>query len=489
MSDTEMLAKEVSKSDNNDVSQLTSIQSIGPAIGWIAVAVAWCVQGGYGTPYLLELGLKTSTVNYVWLAGPISGMIVQPLVGSLSDKTKQRKPFIITGAIAVFLSMIMFSNAKWLKYIDKIYAMIVGITMFWINDFCINVLMVPLRALSADTIPSKHQINAVSWIAISGGIGNFIAFGFGSVISNVPILYFIAAIIVLSSSFIAVKVVKNVPPVQAQTDTHIHSSTYQLLRQGITNIIGGIVRCPLFIWKLMLSQFLMFCSCYPIWIYGTHFFGENLMNGYVDDENEGTHQYKLYQQGVKYGNLANCIKGIVRIVCAYLLPKLLNGTNHRGIKLYWSVSYVAFGAFMCATPWIKSIPLFIMCQGLIEGVAVTSLHTFGWMFTSIYAIQFEPSNAGLILSIFNLCQCFPQIFMSLISGVIIERFDHNVAPMLFIGGVFGVLAGFAVCCAETEYQGVSYSPLKEMNDDNEIEIEMGIDLNNCNDIVDCINDN
>eukprot|EP01083_Nonionella_stella_P169530 575038_1 len=454
------------------------MRTIGPAIGWIGVILAWCLQTGYGTPYLLELGVAKSTVNYVWLAGPVSGMIAQPIIGSLSDRIKRRRPFIIVGAITVFFTLIIFSNAQYLKYVDTngiSYAMIVAIAMFWINDFCINVLMVPLRALASDTVSSAKQIDAMSWFSLFGGIGAVIAFGFGSVISNVSVLYLIGAICVLSTCIITLKIVNSEENVRNGAEPHHEANlmettmNYNLCKNEMMNIFRGIKSCPSIIWKLMLSQFLIFASNFPMWIYGTHFYGENLMKGYVDENNVGSDEYKLYQSGVKLGNFAMCVSGIIGVVFSYFIPKWFkHGTNIKGIKAFWMISFASWGIFGCFTPWIGNIAMFFMLHAVTSAAQNTAFHVFPWMFTSLYVIHNDAENVALILTIFNLSQCFPSIFMAAISGSIVAYFDHDVSSVLFVGGLFGILAAISVLFVDTNYKSVDYDALNEKHSDVEL---------------------
>ena len=454
------------ESSNTITSELSRI--IGPSVGWIGVIIAWCLQTGYGTPYLLELGLNESNVNYVYLAGPITGMIKQPIIGALSDKIKQRRPFIIIGAITVFFTLISFSNAKWINVIQKHYnyALIIAIILFWINDLCINVLMVPLRALASDTISTDLQINAMAWFSIFAGIGSLISFGLGSITSNVSILYFIGAIIVILTCSVTLKIVKNELKFQSESD-HI-----TLCGDGIRNIFAGIYKCPWFLWKLMIVQFFTFAAFFPLWVYGTHFYGENMMNVDVNED------YKLYQKGVRYGNLGFFLSGIVNLIMSIIIPRIFSCDDHKKIKVFWSISYILFAVFLCMTPWIegrKYIVIFIICQSISQGLALSSMHIFGWMYVSIYAIKYEKENKGLVLTIYNVSMCVPQIVMALICGSIIEHFDHNVASILFIGGILAFLAAISVCFVDGEYkENLRYNQLDQQDIEMVIENNDGI---------------
>jgi len=467
---------------------------VAPSIGWVGTGVAFCVQGGYGTPFLLELGLTADAVNYVWLAGPISGILAQPLVGTLSDRLGRRKPFILFGAITSFITMNIFANVKLIKDLDHSLATTnlaawVAIITFWLSDFCINIYMAPLRTLVTDNISSHQQMDAMSWFSVFGGIGGVAAFGLGSITSNVRIIYFVGSMLIALSSIATMVMVRDGQTLRAvgRTDAidrdkrSISRNSGQLLWTAATDIWEGIVQCPIYVWKLMLPQFLMGCACVPLWRYGTHFYGESIFHGTVTEDNEGSEAYNTYQKGVRYGNLALCISGVICLVTSWLIPKwFAHGTNYATIRLFWCVSYLMFGAFLCIAPYAltDNVTIFLIVQSCADGLSKASFHIFGWVFVSQYAQQFDPHNAGLMLSIFNLCQCFPQIVMSFITSILLNTLQLDIAALLFVGGVFGVLSALSLFFVDDKVGGAHH----KTRSDDEQKIEMNPLISNKDDV-------
>ena len=118
-----------------------------------------------------SLGLSEAHVNLAWLAGPISGAVVQPIVGFYSDgcvsAMGKRRPFILGAVLAIVFSLILFGNAEQLGYyfgdkrdgdntVSHAVGLPIAIGSFWILDCSINIMQAPLRALLSDTVP-KHQ--------------------------------------------------------------------------------------------------------------------------------------------------------------------------------------------------------------------------------------------------------------------------------------------------------------------------------------------
>ena len=400
---------------------------IGPAIGWLGVSVAWSLQKGYGTRILEQLGLNKTNVNYVWLAGPISGIIIQPIIGSFSDKINKRRPFIIFGCLTIIINLLIYSNTT---------SLYIAVIIFWLNDFCINILMVPLRALSSDKVSSSKQIDTMSWFSILNSLGSIIIFSFAIIITNVSILYFIGSIIVLLTSLITLKIDSN------QTSENRNLPPSNTVGES-DNIFVVLRNLPLFIWKIMHAQFWSFSAFFPFWIYIPTFYAENVMNGKIGDES--------YEIGQRYSNIGYWINSVVMIIASYLIPKLLRQSE---IKIFWIISYLICAVFLCITPFIHNDEHLILFIGLhsLCGITSASMEIFPWQITSSYTADHDKNNKALILTIVNLSVCISQIIVAFIGGLIINYFDGNVASILCFAGICKLIAAVCVYFIDLEYR-------------------------------------
>ncbi|KAM5539805.1 hypothetical protein V8D89_006618 [Ganoderma adspersum] len=158
-------------------------------VGLLGVQVFWSVEMSYGTPYLLSLGLTKAAVAMVFLAGPISGLVVQPLIGVLADSSKsrfgRRRPYMIVGSILCTFAMLLLGFTRPFASIfssptsalnDVLTIWLAIIALFTI-DFSINAVQAVDRALIVDTLPSADQADANAWAARM--------LGFGSVAGNI----------------------------------------------------------------------------------------------------------------------------------------------------------------------------------------------------------------------------------------------------------------------------------------------------------------
>eukprot|EP01083_Nonionella_stella_P011661 33123_1 len=170
-----------------------------PAIGFLGCQLSLALQNGFVTPELEELGISEKLVAYCWLAPPLTGTIVQPLIGITSDmmdpsdadsfagKYGRRRPFVALGCVMVVIFLLLFSNARYIGLLfgdtgeagSTSSAAIVAVVSFWFLDISINIVQAPLRALVSDIIPSKHHTTANGVFGFANGLGAIIGYALG----------------------------------------------------------------------------------------------------------------------------------------------------------------------------------------------------------------------------------------------------------------------------------------------------------------------
>ena len=379
-------------------------------------------------------------MNYIWLVAPLCGIFLYPLVGSYSDILHRRKPFIIIGSIIIFAFCLTFSNSKYIgKALDsKDIALGIAIFSVWMLDIGINLLMAPPRALASDTLDASKQIDAMSWFSFFTGLAQIFGFTLGAILTDIRIIYAITAVVIVASCFATVMIVKPEQP----TGNIAEIKMKTICIDGLVNIYRTLLSLPLFVWKLMHTQFWACLALISMWMYFTDYYGENIMKGDVHAI-EGSTAYNDYQLGVRYGNLGYTIQGIVLLIVSYLSPSV---ASKFGMKALWMFSYIVFGAVLCATPWITNLFLFLALHGL-TGMAFSSYLVFPWAIVTQYTST--KSNAGALTSAYHLACPVASLVASVISGWIIDAFDGNVSAMLFVGGVGAFIAAFTITFVDT----------------------------------------
>lgn len=160
-------------------------QLLSLAAGLVGLQFCWAVQVGYNTKSILQLGLAPRWTGVVWLAGPIAGIVVQPLVGVASDAcaspSGRRRPFIVAGTAITVAALTTFAYAREIGAATGASPLFVAIASFWALDFAINAAQGPLRALMADLAPPEQQTEGNAYFAFATGVGNVAGGALGSV--------------------------------------------------------------------------------------------------------------------------------------------------------------------------------------------------------------------------------------------------------------------------------------------------------------------
>lgn len=170
--------------------KLTTMQLLNFCLGFFGLQFAWQMRIILSGPVTENFGASPFLFGLIWLAGPVTGMVVQPIIGALSDNTHtrfgRRRPYLMLGAILAAIALWAFPNSQGIAQIiaDKLHvslpvfgALIVAAIMIWIIDACVNAAQGPYRALIPDNIvPEQHAI-ANSYLSFAIGLGSVIAAG------------------------------------------------------------------------------------------------------------------------------------------------------------------------------------------------------------------------------------------------------------------------------------------------------------------------
>lgn len=176
--------------ENNFLKKFTTAQFLNFALGFFGLQFAWQMRIILSGPVTESLGASPLIYGLIWLAGPFTGMVVQPLVGAMSDKTVspfgRRRPYLLGGAIIASLALWIFPNsaavAETLHRITglnlpPLTALLIAAIMIWVIDACINIAQGPYRALIPDVVPQEQYSIANSYISLAIGLGSVVAAG------------------------------------------------------------------------------------------------------------------------------------------------------------------------------------------------------------------------------------------------------------------------------------------------------------------------
>lgn len=176
--------------DNHVLKKFTTAQFLNFCLGFFGLQFAWQMRIILSGPVTEGLGASPFIYGLIWLAGPFTGMVVQPLVGALSDKTVslfgRRRPYLLGGALLASLALWIFPNsagvAETLHNLTGLNlpswtALLIAAIMIWVIDACVNVAQGPYRALIPDVVPQEQHSLANSYISLAIGLGSVVAAG------------------------------------------------------------------------------------------------------------------------------------------------------------------------------------------------------------------------------------------------------------------------------------------------------------------------
>ncbi|KAK5628092.1 hypothetical protein RRF57_003806 [Xylaria bambusicola] len=376
----------------------------------------WGVEQTYCTPYLLSLGLTKSKTSLVWIAGPLSGLVVQPIVGTIADRSTsrfgRRRPFILTGAIisALFLLLLGFTEDIMGFFVEdkkSVEHMTVSAAVLAIYavDFSINAVMSAARSLVVDTLPIEKQQTGSAWGSRMSAIGHGMAFATGAI--DLPSLLgksfgetqfkqltVLAAFgLVGTCGMTCWAVTERVllsPPKSNRQDG---------LYQVASHIWSTIVHLPPRIRAICMAQFWAWIGWFPFLFYSTTWIGETYFR--YDAPHDAKKSKDALGEVGRAGSQAFIIYSIITFFGSWFLPAVIRSPDDhsytqrpprslRGIveKLNkykpdlltaWICAHATFAAAMLFAPFARSFKfaatLVCIC-GLPWNIASWAPHAF-----------------------------------------------------------------------------------------------------------------
>ncbi|KAJ4303151.1 hypothetical protein N0V90_002044 [Kalmusia sp. IMI 367209] len=319
-------------------------------LGGLGLQIGWSVETSNGSPYLLSLGLSKSMLALVWIAGPLSGALVQPYVGMKSDNCRikwgKRRPFIVGGAAATIVSLMVLAWAAeivggFLGIFGanresegvKTSIMLFAVLFVYVLDFAINVIQAGIRAYIVDVAPTHQQEAANAWMIRASGVGNILGYlagkadlpkylpFFGS--SQFKVLCAIACIIM------AITVGISCVSVSERDPSYEGPPTPQ---EGLLNFFTSLARSvrslPLQIKRVCEVQFLAWIGWFPFLFYITTYVGDLYFDQeYEKNPNMSDEQVSdAMEEGTRVGTGALLIFAITTFVASVILPFIIPPT-------------------------------------------------------------------------------------------------------------------------------------------------------------------
>lgn len=425
-------------------------------IATVGIALAYAAQINLGTPHLLHLGLPAPLLSIAWLAGPLSGLIVQPIVGHFSDLCThplgRRRPFLLIGAILTSLSLVLFANAHRLgPYLHGIPspAVFIAILGFFTIDFSVQAVQAPLRALVVDVFPPPQRHTANAQIGLFTGVGNLaggllagagFAKSMGNGITDVDVLFNTASFFLITTVLICVW---NTPEKRRKRS----EEKTRNLKSGRTRSMLLLRRVPAPFWSVFAVQLCTWCGFFTLLVYVNTWVGTNVFGG---DASGDPREQALFQSGVRFGGIANALNAVITIAYSSILPALVRTF---GVKRVYAFSQFVEAVCLMSTPFIRAgrdgvtNTMRVLVLIVIGSIGIVWATTLGLPWTLVgNALESDDvyrSKIGLFTTLFNASQSFPQLVVAFIAYPILRAVE-DCSVVMFLGGVCAAVGGILV---------------------------------------------
>ncbi|HET6972950.1 MAG TPA: MFS transporter [Pyrinomonadaceae bacterium] len=386
------------------------------SFGFLGIQFGWGLQLANMSPIYKYLHAEESSLPYLWLAGPITGLIIQPIIGSMSDRTwnklGRRRPYFLAGAILASVALFFMpdSSAVWM-----------AAGLLWILDASINITMEPFRAFVADKLPEEQRTLGFVMQSFFIGIGQTLANGLpylftalgvvGVMASGIPLsvdyAFKIGAIVFLVAVLWTVLTTKEYPPEDMEAFERMRREKKGCFG-GFAEIFSSFAEMPSTMKQLAVVQFFTWFALPCMW----QFFGIAVARHVFGAPSEAS---PLFAQGTEWGGLCFAVYNVVCFLVAFMLPSLANATSRKTVHI---IALLCGGIGLISVLFITNkFMLFASMAGV--GIAWASILSMPYVMLSTAV---PPARMGVYMGVFNLFIVIPQIVMSLI----VPRIYNNV---------------------------------------------------------------
>ena len=407
------------------------------SFGFLGIQFGWGLQLANMSPIYKYLHAEESQLPYLWLAGPITGLIIQPIIGSMSDRTwnrlGRRRPYFLVGAILASIALFFMPNSS---------ALWMAAGLLWILDASINITMEPFRAFVADNLPEEQRtlgfVMQSFFIGIGQTLANALPYLFtmlgvvGVMSTGIPLsvdyAFKIGAAVFLIAVLWTVVSTSEYPPANMEAFLQMKRERKGILA-GFAEIFSSIAEMPPTMKQLALVQFFTWFALPCMW----QFFGIAVARHVFGAPDERS---PLFAQGTEWGGLCFAVYNVVCFVIAFLLPSLAKATSRKTVHM---IALVCGGVGLISVLFITNKwMLFLSMAGV--GIAWASILSMPYVMLST-AVPAE--RMGVYMGVFNLFIVIPQIVMSLIVPNIFNNVLGGDARNAVVFGGFSLLVAAA----------------------------------------------
>lgn len=419
--------------------RLTFWQLWNMSFGFFGIQFGFALQNANVSRIFQTLGAELDKISILWIAAPVTGLLIQPIIGYVSDRTwhpfwGRRRLFFFMGAILASIALFLMPNSS-------VLWMAAG--LLWILDASTNISMEPFRAFVGDKLPASQRTSGFAFQTLFIGLGAVIASVLPYVFTNVfhisntapagiippsvKYSFYIGGVVFLAAVMWTVFTTKEFPPedIKKWEEEKLKSKG---LFKGIAEITKGIGTMPKTMLQLAIVQFFTWLAFFAMWIYTTAAVAQNAY-GTIDPTS------KNFQDAGDWVSIMFMVYNGVAALGAFLLPMLAGKIGRRFTHM---ICLIIGGIGLILIFFIKDHNLLLLPMICI-GLAWASTLTMPY---SILAGALPPNKMGFYMGVFNFFIVIPQIVAAAILGFFVKNVFHDQSIYaLVVGGISMVIAG------------------------------------------------
>ncbi len=422
--------------------KLSVSQIINMSVGFFGIQFGWDLQRANMGRIYENLGADPDQIPFLFLAAPLTGLIVQPIIGYLSDRTwhprwGRRRPYFLIGAILSSIALVFMphSSALWM-----------AAGLLWILDTSGNIAMEPFRAFVTDKLPDSQVNRGFIMQSLMIGLGGTIASSLpwimrnifsvsnaaekGMIPENVQWSFYIGAFFFLTAVLYTVFTTREYPPADINFRQKVKESN-KGFGGGILEIWQALINMPSQMKRVAIVQFFTWPGLFLMWFYYTTAVATNVFGGTGDGD-------PVYSEGADFAGLTLAFYNVVTFFFAFLLPSV---ADKLGRRLTHSLCLLVGAIGLISVSWVHDKYLLYACMAGV-GIAWTSILSMPY---AMLSGSLPKHKVGIYMGIFNFFIVLPEIIASLGFQSIMKNILHNDRMQAIqLGGFLFIIA--AILC-------------------------------------------
>jgi len=418
---------------------LSISQIINMSVGFFGIQFGWDLQRANMGRIYENLGAHPDQVPILFLAAPLTGLLVQPVVGYLSDRTwhptwGRRRPYFMIGAIISSIALLFMPHSS---------SLFMAAGLLWVLDVFGNVAMEPFRAFVTDKLPDSQVNRGFIMQSLMIGLGGSIASALpwimknifnkantaasGDIPLNVELSFYIGSFFFVSAVLYTVFTTKEYPPTGTGNDESPHEQG-KGFSKGLKEITEALLHMPKRMRIVSLVQFFTWPGLFLMWFYYTTAVGVNIFGGKADASDP------VFAEGADFGSLTLSFYNVVTFFFALVLPLI---ADELGRKRTHALCLLCGAIGLISVNWIHDKNLLF---GSMVGIGIAWASILSMPYAMLSG-SLPKDKVGIYMGIFNFFIVLPEIIASLGFGWLMKNVLHNDRlAALTIGGVLMIVA-------------------------------------------------